>query len=114
MLGKLAILFTIAVACAVLAAQAWAATTRTVSLRDNFITLSSSTAPHGLVTFSVTNRGQVRHTFNIKRLSTGKVLFASGRLAPGAHINVTRTLAAGKYRLYCTIHAGMTHAFTVN
>ena len=69
MLGKLAILFTIALACTVLAAQAWAATTRTVSLRDNFITLSSSTAPHGSVTFSVTNRGQERHTFNIKRLA---------------------------------------------
>jgi iron uptake system component EfeO len=114
MLGKLAIALTIGLACVVLVSQAWAASTRTVTLRDNFITLSSATAPHGAVTFSVTNRGREAHNFNIKRVSTGSVLFRSARLRPGVHISVTRSLAAGAYRLYCTLHAGMTHSFTVN
>jgi plastocyanin len=54
------------------------------------------------------------HTFNIKRVSGGKVLFQSARLAPGKRITVTRTRAAGKYRLYCTIHAGMYKIFTAS
>jgi len=29
------------------------------------------------------------------------------RLRPGAHISVTKTLKAGKFRIYCTIHPGM-------
>jgi len=112
-LGKLSIALTLALACMVLAAQAWAATSRSVSLRDNFITLSSATAPHGSVTFNVTNRGQERHNFNIKHRG-GAVVYSSGGVAAGAHISVTRKLAAGRDTLYCTIHAGMTHAFTVN
>jgi plastocyanin len=113
MVGRFSVGLTLVLACLVLAAQAWAATSRSVSLRDNFITVSSATAPHGSVTFSVANNGHEVHTFNIKRVG-GKVLFASNRLASGAHISVTRTLTKGNYRLYCTIHAGMTHAFTVS
>ena len=113
MLAKLMIPLTIALACGVLAAQAWASTSRLVGLHDNYLTFSSSTAPHGTITFTVTNRGLHTHTFNIKRVSTGTVLFQSARLAPGKRIMVTKTLKAGKFRLYCTIHAGMYKIFTV-
>lgn len=114
MLAKLMIPLTIALACTVLAAQAWAATSRTVGLRDNYLVLTSLTAGHGSVTFTATNHGLHTHTFNIKRVSTGKVLFQSRLISPGGdHVSVTRTLAAGKYRLYCRIHAGMYKIFTV-
>ena len=114
MLAKLMIPLTIALACGVLAAQAWASSSRLVGLHDNFVTFSSASAPHGSVTFTVTNRGLNTHTFNIKRVSTGKVLFQSARLGSGKRITVTRTLAAGKYRIYCTIHAGMYKIFTAS
>ena len=42
MVARLTIPLTIALACAVPAAQAWAASTRSVVLRDNSITLSST------------------------------------------------------------------------
>jgi len=113
MLTRLTIPLTILLACAVLAAQAWAASTRGVGLHDNFVTFTSGTAPHGTITFNVNNHGLNTHTFNIKRVSTGAVLFQSGRLRPGAHISVTKTLKAGKFRIYCTIHAGMFKIFTV-
>jgi plastocyanin len=114
MLAKLTIPLTIALACTVLAAQAWAATSRTVGLRDNYLVLTSLTAGHGSVTFTATNHGLHTHTFNIKRVSTGAVLFQSRLISPGGdHVSVTRTLAAGKYRLYCRIHAGMYKIFTV-
>jgi cupredoxin-like protein len=112
-LNRLLLGLTIVLACGVLVAQAFAATSRTVGLRDNFITVSSSSAPHGSVTFSVTNRGLHTHNFNIQRVSSGNILFASRNLGPGGHITVTRTLKAGSYRLFCSIHAGMQKTFTV-
>src|SRR4029079_776637 len=45
MVARLTIPLTIALACGVLAAQAWAATSRSVALRDNYLTLSSTSAP---------------------------------------------------------------------
>ncbi len=114
MLARFTIPLTIALACGVLAVQALAATSRTVGLHDNYLTLSSTSAPHGTVTFTVTNRGLRTHTFDIKRVSTGAILFRSRLISPGGdHISVSRTLAAGKYRLYCRIHAGMYKIFTV-
>ena len=70
-------------------------------------------ASHGAITFNVHNKGLHTHTFNIKRVSTGRVVFASGNLGPGAAISVTKTLKAGKFRIYCTIHSGMFKIFTV-
>ena len=113
MLGRLWIPLTIALACGVLAAQAWASSTRGVGLHDNYITFTSGKAPHGTITFNVHNKGVHIHTFNIKRISTGRVVSASGNLGPGASISVTKTLKAGKFRIYCTIHAGMYKIFTV-
>jgi hypothetical protein len=114
MLAKLAIPLTIALACGVLAAQAWAASSRTVGLRDNYLVLSSLSAGHGSVTFTATNHGLHTHTFNIKRVSTGALLYQSRLISPGGdHVSVTRTLAAGTYRLYCRIHVGMYKIFTV-
>ena len=114
MLNRLLIGFTIVLACGVLVAQALAASSRTAGLRDNFITLSSTTAPHGSVTFAVTNRGLNTHNFNIQRVSTGSIQFSSSNLRPGAKISVTRTLKIGKYRLFCSLHTGMTKTFTVS
>ena len=71
-MNRLLIGFTIVLACGVLVAQALAASSRTVGLRDNFITVSSSSAPHGAVTFSVTNRGANTHNFHIQRVSSGE------------------------------------------
>ena len=113
MFNRLLIGFTIVLACGVLVAQALAASTRTVGLRDNFITVSSSTAPHGSVTFSVTNRGANTHNFHIQRVSSGRILFSSRNLGPDGHLSVTRTLSAGSYRLFCSIHPGMQKSFTV-
>lgn len=110
---RLWIPLTIVLACGVLAAQAWASSTRGVGLHDNYIAFTSSSAPHGTITFTVRNRGLNTHTFNIKRVSTGRVVFASGAIGPGGHISVTKTLKAGKFRIYCTIHAGMFKIFTV-
>jgi plastocyanin len=112
--ARLTIPLTIALACGVLAAQAWASTSRTVGLRDNYLVLSSATAAHGTVTFAVANHGLHTHTFDIKRVSTGAILFQSRLISAGGdHITVSRTLAAGKYRLYCRIHSGMYKIFTV-
>jgi plastocyanin len=111
---RLWIPLTIVLACGVLAAQAWASSTRGVGLHDNYITFTSGGAPHGTITFNVRNRGLNTHTFNIKRVSNGRVVFASGNIRPGGHISVTKTLKAGKFRIYCTIHAGMFKIFTVN
>jgi plastocyanin len=112
-LARLSILLTIALACGVLAAQAWAASTRGVGLHDNYITFTSASAPHGTITFNVRNHGLNTHTFNIKRISTGNVLYQSARIGPGTTLSVTKTLKAGTYRIYCTIHAGMHKIFTV-
>ena len=90
------------------------ASTRFVALRDGVVSLSSATAPHGTVTFVVTNRGTVTHNIRLQRVSTGVLLFKSAGLAPGQRITFSRTLAAGKFRLFCSIHVGMTHAFTVS
>ena len=113
-MARLWIPLTIVMACGVLAAQAWASSTRGVGLHDNYITFTSGKAPHGTITFIVRNKGLNTHTFNIKRISNGRVVFASGNLRPGAIISVTKTLKAGKFRIYCTIHAGMYKIFTVS
>lgn len=90
------------------------ASTRFVALRNGVVSLSSATAPHGTVTFVVTNRGTVTHNIRLQRVSTGFILFKSAGLAPGQRITFSRTLAAGKFRLFCSLHVGMTHAFTVS
>jgi plastocyanin len=113
MLGRLSIPLTIALACGVLAAQAWASSTRGVGLHDNFISFTSAKAPHGTITFNVHNKGLNTHTFNIKRVSNGNLVYQSGNLRPGSSISVTKTLKAGTFRIYCTIHAGMHKIFTV-
>src|SRR6516165_2934430 len=100
--SRLTIPLTILLSCGVLAAQAWAASTRGVGLHDNYITFTTSSAPHGTITFNVNNHGLNTHTFNIKRVSTGQVLYRSARIGPGGHISVTKRLRAGKFRIYCT------------
>ncbi|MDX6594331.1 MAG: hypothetical protein QOJ13_3527 [Gaiellales bacterium] len=117
MLNKLLILLTIVLACGVLAAQAWAASSRTVALRNFRLDMATPSAPHGAVTFRVTNRSTAtNHQFSIKRISTGRVLYRSAILAPGQSVAPTKTLAAGTYQLFCSIHVaiyGMKRNFTV-
>ena len=110
-MNRLLIGLTVVLASGVIAAQAWAASTRFVALRDNFITLSSSSAPHGSVTFTVTNRGNRTHNFRLQRVSTGSILFSSRNMPPGDRVNATRTLATGRYRIFCSIHSGMSTTF---
>jgi hypothetical protein len=118
MLAKLTIPLTIALACGVLAVQAWAASSRTVALRDFRIEIARGSAPHGAITWRITNHsGIYNHTFSIKRISTGRVVYNSPVLAPAQSIAPTKALAAGTYRLYCRLpgHAamGMKRNFTV-
>ncbi|MDX6553426.1 MAG: Sulfocyanin (SoxE) domain [Gaiellales bacterium] len=116
--AKLTIPLTIALACGVLAVQAFAATSRTVGLSNYHITISSASAPHGAITFRVTNNSPATtHTFSIKRISTGHVLYNSPLISAGHSVAPTKTLAAGTYQLYCRLpgHAalGMKRNFTV-
>ena len=62
--SRLTIPLTILLSCGVLAAQAWAASTRGVGLHDDYITFTTSSAPHGTITFNVNNHGLNTHTFN--------------------------------------------------
>jgi uncharacterized cupredoxin-like copper-binding protein len=98
--------------------------------------LSSSSAPHGKVTFVVQNKGKLAHQFLVLRtkLAAGKlpvkgttvVVSKAGKLVggiagaglkPGATKSVTVTLAAGHYVLFCNIpahyKAGQFVSFTV-
>ena len=60
MVGKLSIALTLALACLVLAAQAWAATSRSVSLRDNFITvLDCKTATRAEIVLNIHDNQRV-------------------------------------------------------
>jgi hypothetical protein len=116
MLTKLTIPLTIVLACGVIAAQAWAASTRDVGLRNFSISVSSASAPHGSITFRVKNTtAATTHTFAIKRISTGHVYYSSPLIAGGHSVTVTRTLPAGTYRLWCRLHLiyGMKRNFTV-
>ena len=73
--------------------------------------LSKKTAPKGLITFTVTNRGAINHDFKIAGKKTPSL--AAGKKAV---LKVTIT-KPGKYRYLCTLpgHAtgGMQGFFTV-
>lgn len=78
---------------------------------DLKFTLSKKTAPKGVVSFAVTNKGKLTHDFKIAGKKTK-------RLKPGAKATLTVTIAkAGKYQFLCTVegHAagGMKGTFTV-
>jgi nitrite reductase (NO-forming) len=85
------------------------ATTVKVTAKEFKFVLSRKTAPHGKVTFKVTNKGKIKHDFKIAGKKTTM-------LKPGKSASLTVTLAKGKtYTYICTVpghaQAGMKGKF---
>jgi uncharacterized cupredoxin-like copper-binding protein len=73
------------------------ATKITVKATEFKFTLSKKSAPHGKVTFKVTNKGHITHDFKINGKKTPM-------LKPGKSASLTVTLKKGKkYRYICTV-----------
>ncbi len=92
-------------AVAGLAAHAATRTTRvTVTEREYRITPSKRSFKPGKVTFVVTNRGKLAHTFEIRGpgISAKRI---PGTIPPGAQRSLTVRLRSGTYKLWCVIHA---------
>jgi uncharacterized cupredoxin-like copper-binding protein len=70
-----------------------------VELDDFLIRPQDITARHGLVTFAVTNRGRLVHSFHVQAPDREPVRIT--RLHPGASATATANLAPGQYRLVC-------------
>ena len=70
-----------------------------VELEDFLIQPQDITARHGLVTFAVTNRGRLVHSFHVQAPDRRPVKVT--RLYPGASATATSNLAPGEYRLVC-------------
>lgn len=103
----------VAIAAAVLGGSAGAAGTGgrvAVKMSEFKFILSTKTATHGTVTFTITNKGALSHDFKIGGKKTALV-------KPGKTAKLTVTLKAGKYRYLCTVPghaaAGMKGTFTV-
>jgi len=104
----------LAVAVPALAAPAHstrsAATAVKVTATEFKFALSTKTAKHGSVVFTVVNKGKLAHDFKIGGKKTAM-------LAPGKSGKVTVTLKAGKFPYICTVpghaQAGMKGTFVV-
>jgi iron uptake system component EfeO len=70
-----------------------------VALDDFLIRPQDITAAAGPVTFTVTNRGRLVHSFHVQRPDREPVRIT--RLQPGASATATADLAPGEYRLVC-------------
>ena len=123
------------VACAALAlcalpAAAFAASKPKATLTDGHIALSTKSATHGKVTFSVKNSGSVEHELVVIKTSTKASKLKVSRskasekgsvgeveLAKGKSKNLTLNLAKGHYALICNVpghyKGGMHVDFTV-
>jgi uncharacterized cupredoxin-like copper-binding protein len=73
-------------------------------------TLSPKTAPHGAITFTVTNNGQLPHDFQLcsKPSSSASATSCTGKktalISPGASAKLTVAVAkAGSYEYLCTV-----------
>jgi uncharacterized cupredoxin-like copper-binding protein len=93
----------LAVAATVFAVVAYGGSTRAtatsvkVGAKEFKFTLSRKSAPHGKVTFKVTNKGHIKHDFKIAGKKTKM-------LSPGKSASLTVTLAKGKkYKYICTV-----------
>jgi uncharacterized cupredoxin-like copper-binding protein len=79
----------------------------TVSLTEFHLTVSDQTLAAGTYTFAVTNSGTVTHALEI----TGPGVSGqhTGNLGPGQSANLTVTLKAGSYDVFCPIdgHKGL-------
>jgi plastocyanin len=70
-----------------------------IELDDFLIRPQNITAAPGRVTFAVTNRGRLVHSFHVQRPDREAVRIT--RLQPGASATATADLAPGEYRLVC-------------
>jgi uncharacterized cupredoxin-like copper-binding protein len=108
----IAVVFAVlAVAVPALAAPARTSSTAVKVTASEFkFVLSTKTAKHGTVVFTVVNKGKLAHDFKIGGKKTAM-------LAPGKSGKVTVTLKAGKYAYICTVPghsaAGMKGTFVV-
>lgn len=80
-----------------------------VTAKDNFrFTLSRTSAPHGKVSFVVTNKGRLKHDFSIAGKKTKM-------LGHNQTATLTVTLSKGKHAYKCTVpghaQAGMKGTF---
>jgi uncharacterized cupredoxin-like copper-binding protein len=105
----------LAVAATLFAVVAYAGSTRAsattvkVGAKEFKFTLSRKSAPHGKVTFKVTNKGHIKHDFKIAGKKTKM-------LGPGKSASLVVTLKKGKkYTYICTVPghaaAGMKGSF---
>jgi uncharacterized cupredoxin-like copper-binding protein len=72
------------------------ATTITVKATEFKFTLSKKSAPHGKVTFKVTNKGHLKHDFKINGKKTSMI-------SPGKSATLTVTLKKGSFKYLCTV-----------
>lgn len=72
-----------------------------IELDDFLIRPQQVRAPPGELTFVVTNHGRLGHNFRL-RSRTGEPVSIATRL-PGAGARETVTLAAGEYKMLCTV-----------
>ena len=72
-----------------------------LTLDDYLIRPQNVRVPSGKITFTVTNRGRLGHTFRI-RAKTRNVL-AMTTIQPGETKTETRRLAQGTYTMYCVL-----------
>src|SRR5581483_9193507 len=95
--GLIAAIAILAVAPLALAhTHAAQATTVTVKASEFKFVLSKKSAPHGKVTFKVTNKGHISHDFKIAGKKTPM-------LSPGKSATLKVTLKKGKYKYLCTV-----------
>jgi plastocyanin len=70
-----------------------------IELDDFLISPQNLTAPAGRVTFAVTNRGRLVHSFHVQLPDREPVKIRT--LHPGESQTATANLAPGEYRLVC-------------
>jgi plastocyanin len=87
-----------------------------VTLKDFSITVGSSSFKPGTYTFHVTNQGPSSHNLTVN--GPGVNTQATPTFASGGRENLTVTLKAGSYELYCSVpghkQAGMDTHITVS
>lgn len=97
-----------AVACVALAVPAFAASAKTVSLRDNVFSAKAVTVKRG-TTITWVWKGSAPHNVTV---ISGPKRFRSGTRSRGARYR-QRLTTPGTYRIACTIHSGMTQVIRV-
>jgi uncharacterized cupredoxin-like copper-binding protein len=94
----LAVLVTVVALAPLAIARTHAAQAATVTVKasEYKFVLSKKSAPHGKVTFKVTNKGKIAHDFKIAGHKTAK-------LKPGKSATLSVTLTKGKHPYVCTV-----------